>query len=138
MNAGELLKKKGLSVTEGRVRILSLFLASRGALAHGDLESQAGLSLDRATIYRTLQSFVEKGIIHQVPTTDNSLLYALCRHQDGPDHLHTDDHVHFICNECDKAVCLDRVMVPRVKLPRGFRSDSSAMIVRGVCNVCRG
>ena len=132
----DILKKSGLSVTEGRKRILELFLESEGALAHADIEKNTDAAFDRVTVYRTLQTFVEKGIIHQIPTTDNSVLYALCKHNCDEGHHH-DNHVHFICNNCDKTICLDDVTVPAVKLPKGFSPIKSAMIVTGICDDCK-
>lgn len=131
-----ILKRNGLSVTEGRLKILDLFLGTEGALAHADIEKQTAQAFDRVTVYRTLQTFVEKGIIHQIPTTDNSVLYALCRHQCEGGHHH-DNHVHFVCAQCDKTICLDDVTVPDVRLPRGFKPIQSAMVVTGICNECR-
>jgi Fur family ferric uptake transcriptional regulator len=136
MNTQDILRERGLSVTEGRMRILSMFLDAPGALAHADIEREAGTALDRATVYRTLQAFVGKGLIHQIPTTDNSILYALCRQKCNHEH-HEDDHVHFICDVCQKTMCLDEVTVPRVRLPRGFKPHRSAMVVTGVCRECR-
>ena len=135
-NHADILKRNGLSVTESRKKILELFLGSEGALAHADIESNSTVSFDRVTVYRTLQTFVEKGIIHQIPTTDNSILYALCKHncQQGEHH---DNHVHFICNNCDKTFCLDDVTVPAVKLPKGFVPEQAAMVVTGVCGDCK-
>ncbi len=78
-NIGSILKKNSLSVTDSRKKILSLFLQSKDALAHGDIEKKAGEKFDRVTIYRTLKAFVEKVIIHTIPTIDNSILYALCK-----------------------------------------------------------
>ena len=97
--------------------------------------NHCGLAVDRVTVYRTLQTFVEKGIIHQVPTTDNSILYALCKHNCEKGHHH-DNHVHFVCNQCEATVCLDEVTVPAVKLPVGFRPIQAAMIVTGLCKNC--
>lgn len=131
-----ILKRSGLSVTEGRRKILDLFLEEEGALAHSDIERNTDAAFDRVTVYRTLQSFVEKGIVHQIPTTDNSVLYALCRHECDEQHLH-DDHVHFLCNNCNKTICLDEVTVPAVKLPSGFRVQQRQMIVKGICSDCR-
>ena len=74
-----ILKSNQLSVTGSRKRILELFLESNGALAHGDIEKKTGEKFDRVTVYRTLQSFLEKGIIHTIPTADNSIRYALCK-----------------------------------------------------------
>ncbi len=131
-----ILKRNGLSVTDSRKKILELFLDAQGALAHADIENNAAANFDRVTVYRTLQTFVEKGIIHQIPTTDNSILYALCKHncQQGEHH---DNHVHFICNNCDKTFCLDDVLVPAVKLPEGFTPSQAAMVVTGVCGDCK-
>lgn len=123
-------------MTEGRRKILDLFLEEEGALAHSDIERNTDAAFDRVTVYRTLQSFVEKGIVHQIPTTDNSVLYALCRHECDEQHLH-DDHVHFLCNNCNKTICLDEVTVPAVKLPSGFRVQQRQMIVKGICSDCR-
>ncbi|MEO6488708.1 MAG: Fur family transcriptional regulator [Ferruginibacter sp.] len=133
----DILKKNGLSVTEGRKKILDLFLDNEGALAHADIEKQTDAAFDRVTVYRTLQTFVEKGIIHLIPTTDNSILYALCKHNCEAGHHH-DNHVHFICNNCGKTICLDDVTVPEVKLPHGFKPAQSAMVVTGMCDECVG
>ncbi len=132
----DILKQSGLSVTESRKKILDLFLETDGALAHADIEKNTASAFDRVTVYRTLQTFVEKGIIHQIPTTDNSVLYALCRHNCEQGHHH-DDHVHFICSTCDKTICLDEVTVPDVKLPKNFTKQLAAMVVTGVCEDCK-
>ena len=92
----DILRRNSLSVTESRKKILNLFLNVQGALAHGDIEKKAGEKFDRVTVYRTLQTFVEKGIIHTIPTTDNSVRYALCK-DDCTEGHHHDHHVHFIC-----------------------------------------
>ena len=135
-NEPDILKQSGLSVTESRKKILELFLNTEGALAHADIEKNTAAAFDRVTVYRTLQTFVEKGIIHQIPTTDNSVLYALCKHNCEQGHHH-DDHVHFICSNCDKTICLDDVHVPEVKLPKNFKKSQAAMVVTGVCGDCK-
>ena len=135
-NHSDILKRNGLSVTESRKKILELFLDTAGAMAHADIEKNTGIAFDRVTVYRTLQTFVEKGIIHQIPTIDNSILYALCKQNCQQGHHH-DNHVHFICNNCDKTFCLDDVTVPDVKLPKGFTPAQAAMVVTGVCMDCK-
>ena len=133
----EILKKNQLSVTEGRKKILELFLNSPGALAHADIEKNTDAAFDRVTVYRTLQTFVDKGIIHHIPTTDNSILYALCKDNCEEGHHH-DNHVHFICENCNQTICLDEVTVPEVRLPKGFRPNHAEMVVKGLCGDCRG
>ena len=132
----DILKKNNLSITDSRKKILELFLKNSGALAHADIEKNTGEIFDRVTVYRTLQTFVEKGIIHNIPTTDNSILYALCKDNCEAGHHH-DNHVHFICNSCGKTICLDDVTVPTVKLPRGFKPDHAEMVVNGICGDCK-
>src|SRR5690606_36844426 len=96
-NGNIIIKRNGLSVTSGRLQILDLFAQADGALAHADVEKNTDDIFDRVTVYRTLQTFVDKGIIHQIPTLDNSILYALCKH-DCQQGTHYDNHVHFICS----------------------------------------
>ena len=132
----EILKRNSLSITDSRKTILELFLKTEGALAHADIEKNTTVNFDRVTVYRTLQTFTENGIIHQIPTTDNTILYALCKDKCEAGHHH-DEHVHFICVDCEKTVCMDEVVVPQVKLPKGFVPLQSAMIVKGTCNECK-
>lgn len=130
-----ILRKNQLSITGSRKKILELFLSSRGALAHADIERRAGEKFDRVTVYRTLQTFVDKGIIHSIPTADNSIRYALCK-EDCKEGHHHDNHVHFICNTCERTICLDEVSVPEVILPKEFAAFQSQMVVTGVCQEC--
>jgi Fur family ferric uptake transcriptional regulator len=131
-----LLKKHGLSITEGRLRILELFLRASGALSHGDVENAGGEKFDRVTVYRTLQVFEEKGVIHAIPTADNSVRYALCKETCNEEHHH-DNHVHFVCDVCGQTVCLESITVPAVTLPKGFLPGQVQMIVNGTCNLCQ-
>ena len=131
----EILKQNGLSITGSRKKILDIFIHSNGALAHADIEKSVSVGFDRVTVYRTLQSFVEKGIIHLIPTTDNSIKYALCKNDCEAGHHH-DNHVHFICDSCSKTICLDDVTIPKVKLPKGFKPGHAEMMVTGVCGDC--
>ncbi|MBI3139088.1 MAG: transcriptional repressor [Sphingobacteriales bacterium] len=132
-----LLKRSDLSVTESRRKILHLFLEQPGALAHGDIERKAGEKFDRVTVYRTLQAFVDKGIIHTIPTADNSIRYALCKDDCSAGHHH-DHHVHFVCSICNNTYCLDDVVTPEIKLPKGYHAEQVEVVVEGVCKNCKG
>ena len=132
----DILRRNSLSVTESRKKILHLFLNMQGALAHADIERKAGEKFDRVTVYRTLQTFVEKGIIHTIPTTDNSVRYALCKNDCTEGHHH-DNHVHFICLQCGNTLCLEDVTVPEVRLPKGFFANTTELVVKGICKDCK-
>jgi Fur family ferric uptake transcriptional regulator len=68
----DLLKRSNLSITDSRKKILESFFQENSALAHADIEDHVGEDFDRVTIYRTLQTFVDKGIIHTIPTPENA------------------------------------------------------------------
>lgn len=130
----DILRRKHLSITESRKKILSLFLATPDALTHGDIERKAGEKFDRVTVYRTLQTFVEKGIIHTIPTAENTVLYALCK--DCTEGHHHDDHIHFICTNCGSTICLDDVISPKIDLPEGYIAQSVQVVINGICKTC--
>lgn len=132
----EILKSGNLSVTTSRKKILSMFLHADGALSHADIEQEADEKMDRITIYRTLQAFVQKGIIHIIPTMDNSIRYALCKDECSEGHHH-DEHVHFVCDQCNTTYCLDQIDVPHIKLPTGFTESQTEVIVNGLCSKCK-
>lgn len=131
----EILKRNQLSVTDSRKKILEFFHQANSALAHADIEAKSGENFDRVTIYRTLQTFVEKGIIHTIPTNDNSVLYALCKDECSQGHHH-DNHVHFICDVCNVTYCLQHVTLPQIDLPKGFEDKRTDIVVSGICKNC--
>jgi len=130
-----LLRRIQLSATEGRRRILEVFMEAGIALSHHDIEEKTSERLDRVTVYRTLQTFLEKGIMHTIPTTDNSVLYALCKDSCGAGHHH-DDHVHFICEVCGTTTCLDGLTIPFITMPDGYQVSQVNMVVNGKCKTC--
>lgn len=132
----EILRNNNLSITASREKILNLFLDQKGALAHGDIEKKAGEKFDRVTVYRTLQTFVDKGIIHIIPTTDNSIRYALCK-DDCKEGHHHDHHVHFVCKQCNITYCLDDVVTPELKLPKGYTATHIEVVAEGICKNCK-
>lgn len=134
--SSELLKRNNLSITGSRKKILQLFFEQPGALAHGDIERKAGEKFDRVTIYRTLQTFVDKGIIHTIPTADNSIRYALCK-DDCTEGHHHDHHIHFVCKSCGNTYCLDDVVTPDIKLPKGYLAGHVEVVVEGICKNCK-
>ena len=131
-----MLRRNSMSITGSRKKILKLFLDQPGALAHGDIEKKAGEKFDRVTIYRTLQAFVDKGIIHTIPTADNSIRYALCKDDCSEGHHH-DHHVHFVCDVCGNTYCLDDVVTPDIKLPKDYAAEHIEVVVEGICKNCK-
>ena len=63
------------------------------------------------------------------------MLYAFCKEACSEGHHH-DNHVHFICDECGIAYCLDNVVVPPIILPERFIAERKDVVVSGICNNC--
>ena len=128
------LQKNELRHTGCREDTLLLFFDEDTALSHGNLEKTLGQKYDRVTIYRTLKTFVEKGILHKVLDEDG-LRYALCK-EACTDHHHQHDHVHFKCSTCGKTSCLNDVIVPKIQLPNGYSSQEVNLLIQGICGNC--
>ena len=131
-----LLKDHNLRLTQSRADVISVFLNKGIAISHSDIELEIYGQYDRVTIYRTLKSFLDKGLIHKVLDDTGVIHYALCQEACSQGH-HDDNHVHFKCENCGETTCLDHVHIPEVNLPVGFVPKESNFLVGGVCPKCR-
>jgi len=131
----ELLSKHNLRKTKIRKGVLHLFLDDETlALSENDLEQQLA-SADRVTLYRTLKTFEQKGIIHQAVDSSGKAKYALCdEHCD--EHQHADNHAHFHCYSCGRTICLDDTRQPAVHLPSGYELHKAHFVLEGACDRC--
>ncbi|MBK8442091.1 MAG: transcriptional repressor [Sphingobacteriales bacterium] len=130
----KILKTHQLRLTPCREQTLDFFLQQQIALSHADLERWL-TAFDRVTLYRTLESFLEKGLIHQVPDDSGTTKYALCSTH-CTHHAHHDEHVHFQCTHCGETRCIEQVAIPDIQLPQGFRLQEAKLLVKGICNRC--
>ncbi len=133
-----LLKKKGLRSTAFRQQVLEIFEESPHAVTVEQIETAIG-EHDRITLYRTIKTFTEKGLIHEIVMPGDIKKLALCHDCDDLDshehhHAHQHNHVHFHCEKCDEVLCVEADM-PRLNLP-GFIVDSTEMQAHGVCPNC--
>ena len=129
----------GLRSTACREAVLSTFNQSGFALSQGDIEQSLASQFDRVTIYRTLKSFLARGLLHKVLDDLGSIKYALCRdlcHQGTHQHQH--DHVHFKCTQCGQTTCLETVHIPQIILPENFIKQESNLLIQGICKGCNG
>jgi Fur family transcriptional regulator, ferric uptake regulator len=132
----ELLEHHQLRRTKIRIKMLSIFLDKDYALAHAELEASIGQDFDRVTIYRTLKSFEEQGLVHRVLDESGSAKYALCQHEHNEIHKHHDQHIHFNCVTCGHTYCLDNVPIPEIKLPAAYQLQKLEFLAQGICQKC--
>ena len=135
--AKEILKSNGLKLTENRRVILNQFISTEYALSYGDIDSMIKRKLDKVTVYRTLKSFEENGIIHEVVDGGSQVKYALCNSKSCSSEHHNDTHIHFKCNDCEKTYCIDDIMIPQIKLPSEFQQESQSVFIQGKCEKCK-
>lgn len=130
----DLLKHHRLKKTPVRLQVLEEFLKADRALSKSDIE-RAFDKLDRITLYRTLKSFEEKGLIHKAVDGSDKVKFALC-HNGCTAHEHLDSHAHFHCNDCGRTFCMDDISAPEVKAPRGFTLGKTHLVLAGKCDTC--
>jgi len=130
----QLLRDNKLRLTAARKAVLGVFLKEESAQSHADLEVNLDSSVDRVTIYRTLDTFVSSGLLHKIPDDSGAAKYALC--SDCNEHEHHDNHVHFKCRMCGISECLNHVHIPAVVVPDGYRTEGGNLLLEGVCARC--
>lgn len=127
------LKIKKVRPTAMRLLVLKTLQQQNFALSLQDLETHFEKA-DKVTLYRTLRTFEEKGIIHSIEDGTGAKKYALC--QEGCECSLEDMHVHFFCNSCKNTICLPKHGIPELNLPEGFLSIETDLLVKGVCQEC--
>lgn len=135
MSPEKILKQHKMRLTKSRKAILAVFISQNKAIGQPELEKQLA-HFDRVTIYRTLNAFLEKGILHQVLDDMGATKYALCsEHCSG--HEHQDEHIHFKCVSCERLECIADIQIPIIKLPKGYTFQDASLLVRGICETCQ-
>ena len=117
-----------------RQLLLEYFMQENLILGLSELEKAFPKS-DRITIYRTLKTFEENGILHSIKGDTDQIKYALCNEHCTPVH-HIDQHPHFQCKKCKQVTCIDSVLIPVLKLPNGYIQEEVNMMIKGVCPNC--
>lgn len=131
-----ILNKHQLRSTNSRIQILTLFMTKEVALSEPDLEESLQGQCDRVTIYRNLNTYLDKGVIHRVLDDSGVMKYALCKEDCDSTDKHTHDHVHFRCSVCGETRCLHETNIPAISLPAGYQANESNMLISGTCPKC--
>lgn len=132
----ETLESKGIRPTAMRILIYKYMVEKEIVLALTDIEN-AFIKSDRTTLYRTLKTFEENGIVHQIDDGTGTAKYAICEEHCNCE-LEQDLHLHFHCNSCDETVCLTEHKIPHINLPEGYKAKDVNLVVKGICDKCSG
>lgn len=136
MNVSEKLREKDLKVTPQRIAIYET-LASTDK--HPSVETiyqsleKSFPSLSLATVYKTLNTFKDKGLVQELNVGEDSFRYdANCN-----------THPHFLCYKCEEVYDLPSTksmcnIVEEIEDKTEFSIDCEQMYFFGTCKDCKG
>lgn len=128
-----MLKTAGLYCTPGRVAVLQVLLKAGKPLSHHEVARRSGPGhFDKVTIYRTLESLLKVGLVH------NAFVDKRARHFELAHHCTEHQcHPHFTCTSCGDTHCLTEISVPMAKSPpKGFIIHRQQVRLEGLCPAC--
>lgn len=128
------LQKREVRPTAMRLLIFQYLLKNDVAVSLSDIEEHFDTS-DRTTLYRTLKTFEEHGIVHQIDDGTGIAKYALCE-SDCNCEIEQDLHLHFHCTKCNETVCLTEHKIPHISLPEGYQAEDVNLVIKGICVKC--
>jgi len=129
-----MLKETELYCTEARVAILKVLMQAPRPLPQTQIAEQlASNSLNKVTIYRTLDSLVEVGLVHRAFMQKRAWHFELAHHCSA-----TQCHPHFTCLNCGRTHCLTGISIPMAQSPyKGFVISRQQVRLEGICPACR-
>ena len=131
--ARRMLKDARLYCTEARVAILQVLMEAVRPLAQDQIARQLTTrKLNKVTVYRTLESLTEAGIVHRAFLHDRAWHFELADHC-----TEKQCHPHFTCTSCGVTRCLTDTSVPMARIPhKGFVIRRQQVRLEGLCPAC--
>ena len=131
--AREMLKSAKLYCTEPRMSILKAMINSDRPLDQNELAKLLSKNhFDKVTIYRTLECFLDAGLVHKAFLQKRAWFFELTHHCSK-----IQCHPHFTCTKCGLTECLIDVPVPMVKgLKKGIVIHRQQTRLEGLCEKC--
>ncbi|WP_166825851.1 Fur family transcriptional regulator [Thalassoroseus pseudoceratinae] len=124
----ELLRQHNLRRTVARVAILRHLVAMPGPQTAAEIENAvAEHGFDQSTVYRTLESFNEAGLVIQRELGDRLLRFELV------DARNTAVQPYYLCVGCGRVLRLSQCATDGI-VPAGFQIEQ--ITIRGRCPDC--
>lgn len=135
-SVANLLRSHGLRRTPVRVGVIELLQQARTPLSVPQMLAKLK-GVDTVTVYRTLNTFIKKKLVHRVRGDDRSWLYAVGHTNDQPLHRHP----HFVCDDCGKVECLESASIPggfvdSLNVQHGYEVAYPEVVLHGKCPKC--
>ena len=132
VKATQILKENGLKITQNRLDVLSVFLCSEKAFTLLDLEKIWGSKHDRSSIFRSLQTYTERGILEKFCNASGTAVYILNLHK--PD---CDGKSHFKCKDCETVVSLPSLPAEYLQALGKHTIETMNVLLEGTCEKCQ-
>lgn len=132
------LKKCKLRRTPVRAGVLEVLAKASRPLGAVEILDKLPPATDTVTVYRTLNTFTRKGVVHRVRGEDRVWRYALGDPHEAAAH----HHPHFVCEECGKVECLKGAEIPggfvgSLGVGAKYRILYPEVVLHGVCPKCQ-
>jgi len=142
------LRAAGERVTTARYAVLRVVDAADRADEHltaeqiGARVAEAEPAVHRATVYRTLTSLVETGVLSHVHLGGTATIYHLTEPASLEEHQHhhQHEHAHVQCHECGRVLDVPPELFDdvreRLRAELGFELDTGHAALLGTCRDC--
>ncbi len=134
----KLLKQTKLRRTPVRAGVLEILAGTSRPLGAVEILEKLPPHTDAVTVYRTLNTFTKKNVIHRVRGEDRVWRYALGNPQETTAH----QHPHFICENCGKVECLKDAEIPKnfvktLGVGAKYTIQYPEVVLHGTCPRCQ-
>ncbi|MHC4155051.1 MAG: Fur family transcriptional regulator [Planctomycetota bacterium] len=131
--ARELLGSAGLRRTGPRLAVLGALLGARKPQTADQIAARLSPpAANRVTVYRTLEAFLEAGLVHKAFLDERTWHFELAHNC-----TQSQCHPHFTCTDCGDTNCLTDVNLPLAKSPgKGFVIHRQRVQLEGLCPKC--
>ncbi len=136
MDSFYLLKTNDLKVTPIRTAILLILGSEKGPIGVSEIIKKveaSGVSSDPATVFRTMNSFVEKKIVRPIQLFEGKVRYEMAG---------LADHHHFICKNCgviqDISDCNISSLEKEIEKEKKVEIHNHSLEFFGLCKKCVG
>ena len=133
LNIVEILHNVGLKNTPGRAVLLDLLVRNETPLTQDEISVKlADSGLNRVSIYRALDSFLQAGLVHRIEAGDRVWKFAFCGCGEQG-HCHP----HFVCRSCGKVECMQNMKLPHIPVEKnGYIIEGQEFYLKGLCPRC--
>lgn len=126
-----LLKDNGFSLTNPRLKVFDA-LVGQEPLTMRQLTVKVS-SIDRASVYRTVELFEKLGIVHRIVTGWKYKIELSDRFMEH--------HHHLTCIRCGKTVAMNEAkleqFIEQIAFEHGFKPTEHQIELQGICKTCQ-